>query len=98
MWWPPPWRTATNPFRSRIGKARSPKGREACPTATSTCVTKISPYTLLGVEGTVDMARHLGAVLYLSVFGVVLNAQGPAKVDFQRDVQPILKANCIGCH
>jgi hypothetical protein len=28
----------------------------------------------------------------------VLNAQGSAKVDFQRDVQPILKANCIGCH
>src|SRR6202451_307848 len=25
-------------------------------------------------------------------------AQAPAKVDFQRDVQPIFKANCIGCH
>lgn len=25
-------------------------------------------------------------------------AQAPAKVDFRRDVQPIFKANCIGCH
>jgi ankyrin repeat protein len=27
-----------------------------------------------------------------------LLAQVPAKVDFRRDVQPLLKANCIGCH
>jgi ankyrin repeat protein len=25
-------------------------------------------------------------------------AQAPAKVDFRRDVQPLLKANCVGCH
>ncbi len=25
-------------------------------------------------------------------------AQQPAKVDFGRDVQPILRANCVGCH
>jgi len=27
-----------------------------------------------------------------------LFAQVPAKVDFRRDVQTLLKANCIGCH
>src|SRR2546423_10092342 len=27
-----------------------------------------------------------------------LFAQVPAKVDFRRDVQPLLKANCTGCH
>src|SRR2546421_7562744 len=26
------------------------------------------------------------------------HAQQPAKVDFGRDVQPIFKANCVGCH
>jgi ankyrin repeat protein len=25
-------------------------------------------------------------------------AEAPAKVDFRRDVQPLFKANCIGCH
>jgi hypothetical protein len=24
--------------------------------------------------------------------------QGPAKVDFTRDVQPIFRQNCLGCH
>jgi ankyrin repeat protein len=43
------------------------------------------------------MSRCPGVLLYLALF-CVLNAQGFAKVDFQRDVQPILKANCIGCH
>jgi ankyrin repeat protein len=36
-----------------------------------------------------------------AVFGVTFSrprAQQPAKVDFGRDVQPILKANCVGCH
>jgi len=36
------------------------------------------------------------------VFGTALcgivNAEAPAKVDFKRDVQPILKSNCYGCH
>src|SRR5215471_20479290 len=27
-----------------------------------------------------------------------LTAQTPAKVDFRRDVQPIFKSNCYGCH
>ncbi len=44
------------------------------------------------------MSRCLGVLVYVAVFCGVLNAQGAAKVDFQRDVQPILKANCFGCH
>jgi hypothetical protein len=43
------------------------------------------------------MSRCPDVLLYLALF-CVLNAKGSAKVDFQRDVQPILKANCIGCH
>ncbi|HLW79234.1 MAG TPA: c-type cytochrome domain-containing protein, partial [Terriglobia bacterium] len=27
-----------------------------------------------------------------------LDAQAPAKVDFRRDVQPIFKTYCVGCH
>ncbi len=30
--------------------------------------------------------------------GLVLHAQVPAKIDFARDVQPIFKTYCIGCH
>src|SRR3989442_7142144 len=25
-------------------------------------------------------------------------AQAPSKIDFRRDVQPLLRAHCIGCH
>src|ERR1041385_1281441 len=41
------------------------------------------------------MYRYLFAI---AAFYEMLNAQSPAIIDFQRDVQPILKANCIGCH
>src|SRR5438045_2586388 len=34
----------------------------------------------------------------MGLLACALFAQGPAKVDFRRDVQPLLKANCIGCH
>ena len=27
-----------------------------------------------------------------------LGAQVPARIDFQRDVQPIFREHCIGCH
>jgi ankyrin repeat protein len=39
-------------------------------------------------------------VLGLTRFGVVpvAIAQAPAKVDFQRDVQPIFRQQCYGCH
>src|SRR5262249_732181 len=28
----------------------------------------------------------------------ILSAQSPAKVDFAREVQPIFRQNCVGCH
>ena len=37
-------------------------------------------------------------IFWALVWGESLLAQAPAKVDFRRDVQPLLKANCIGCH
>ena len=37
-----------------------------------------------------------------AVFGIaccgMLNAGSAGKVEFQRDVQPILRSNCYGCH
>ena len=44
------------------------------------------------------MSRNLGPVLCLVAFNWVADAQVTAKIDFERDVQPILKANCYGCH
>src|SRR5713101_414966 len=32
------------------------------------------------------------------VFAGILSAQTPAKVDFAKDVLPILRQNCVGCH
>jgi ankyrin repeat protein len=44
------------------------------------------------------MKRNL--ILGLSVWacGDLLSAQTPAKIDFNRDVQPIFREYCIGCH
>jgi ankyrin repeat protein len=45
------------------------------------------------------MRSHvIGAIPWAYVCSAALFAQEPAKVDFRRDVQPLLKANCIGCH
>jgi ankyrin repeat protein len=38
------------------------------------------------------------AVLGTGILVAPAFAQVPAKVDFKRDVQPIIQANCIGCH
>jgi len=38
------------------------------------------------------------AILWTCISGGALHAQAPAKLDFKADVQPIFKANCIGCH
>src|SRR5215471_12604930 len=38
------------------------------------------------------------AVLGMCLFGGIVFAQTPAKVDFGRDVQPIFKTQCYGCH
>ena len=40
----------------------------------------------------------IGSMLCASLSAAGLFAQAPAKVDFRRDVQPIFKTNCIGCH
>jgi hypothetical protein len=44
------------------------------------------------------MSRSLGILLCFSALPWVADAQAPAAVNFQQDVQPILKANCYGCH
>ena len=36
----------------------------------------------------------LGAVM----FAGVLSAQAPGKVDFAKDIQPLVRQNCLGCH
>lgn len=40
----------------------------------------------------------VGAILLAFVFAKTASAQPPATADFGRDVQPILKEHCIGCH
>src|SRR5712664_1327238 len=42
--------------------------------------------------------RCLAAVAWLSLLCGPLSGQGPAKVDFARDVQPILREHCVECH
>ncbi len=41
---------------------------------------------------------HVSGFLTLVFFAVPICATGAAKVDFKKDVQPIFRANCIGCH
>ena len=43
------------------------------------------------------MARS-GLVWVPLVFTSSLSAQAPAKVDFARDVLPLFRQNCVGCH
>ncbi|MGH9719153.1 MAG: ankyrin repeat domain-containing protein [Bryobacteraceae bacterium] len=38
------------------------------------------------------------AILYACLLGETLAAQIPAKVDFARDIQPILRDHCVECH
>ncbi len=45
------------------------------------------------------MRTHLiGAILWTSASAGALLAQDPSKVDFARDVQPLFKEYCVGCH
>ena len=43
-------------------------------------------------------ASTIRTILYVCLFGKTLAAQVPAKVDFARDIQPILRNHCIECH
>src|SRR6266849_8861014 len=36
--------------------------------------------------------------LGISAFAGMLSAETPAKVDFARDVLPLFRQNCVGCH
>ncbi len=38
------------------------------------------------------------AIAMAQLSSVVVSAQTAAKIDFARDVQPILRQNCVGCH
>ena len=45
------------------------------------------------------MFRDYATSLFVGVCLVAgVSAQAPAKIDFARDVQPLLRGNCIGCH
>src|SRR5215468_680955 len=46
------------------------------------------------------LAMKLIVVVALSaqLFAQAISDQTPAKVDFRRDVQPIFKTSCYGCH
>jgi len=44
------------------------------------------------------MYRYLSTFTCVAAFHGAMNAQSQTRVDFQRDVQPLFKANCIGCH
>ena len=37
-------------------------------------------------------------LLALAAAGFAAGAQAPAAIDFQRDVQPIFREHCVGCH
>ncbi len=42
--------------------------------------------------------RCASAIVWVFLMGGTLAAQGPAPVDFARDVQPILRQHCVECH
>lgn len=44
------------------------------------------------------MRHAAGAAIACVALGAVFAAQTPEKVDFQRDVQPIFRQQCYGCH
>jgi ankyrin repeat protein len=41
---------------------------------------------------------RFGSVLWILLVGTTLHAQPPARIDFGRDVQPILRDHCYECH
>jgi len=44
------------------------------------------------------LARCASVIVWVFLLDGTLAAQVPAKVDFARDVQPILKQHCVECH
>src|SRR5258708_11530540 len=49
-------------------------------------------------DGGVVLTRCASLIVWAFLLGGLLPAQVPAKVDFARDVQPILRNHCIECH
>jgi mono/diheme cytochrome c family protein len=46
------------------------------------------------------MARliHRFVPIVICLLAPMLTAQKSAKVDFRRDIQPVFRENCLGCH
>jgi ankyrin repeat protein len=44
------------------------------------------------------MRRHVWGAIFSVLLSTTLSAQVPGKIDFGRDVQPLFRANCVGCH
>jgi ankyrin repeat protein len=55
-------------------------------------------YRLIAVKRCIKPAYLLGVILLVSFTNQSLPAQLPGKVDFARDVQPLFRTNCYGCH
>src|SRR5258707_6339752 len=43
-------------------------------------------------------ARFLWVALGIAIFSSLLSAQTPSSVDFAKDVLPLFRQNCVGCH
>src|SRR5215475_10132166 len=56
------------------------------------------PFRLSGSEEPMYRQYVLRAILALCALAEVLSAQVPAKIEFERDVLPILRQNCVSCH
>jgi ankyrin repeat protein len=50
------------------------------------------------LTSTVVLVVAAVAIVWSFAAGHRIHAQAPAKVDFARDVQPVLQQNCVGCH
>jgi hypothetical protein len=57
-------------------------------------------YNLMGPFRPFQMLKHciVGVLLGIWAFSSALSSQLPGKVNFRRDVQPLLKQYCIECH
>src|SRR4029077_20483368 len=52
----------------------------------------------MGGNKTCGYPGTIRAVVWACVVGKALVAQVPAKVDFARDVRPLLREHCLECH
>src|SRR3954453_22486246 len=49
-------------------------------------------------KSTVILVFASVAIVWSFTVANPIRAQAPAKMDFARDVQPVLQQNCVGCH